>query len=92
MANNILMMVLLYNLQKYQADINELEALGDLGHGTCGQVVKMAHKPTGHLMAVKVNKSLSWFMWTDNKIGLQTNMKCNGCRGKQEFVMVHVDR
>ncbi|CAG2201309.1 dual specificity mitogen-activated protein kinase kinase 7-like [Mytilus galloprovincialis] len=45
--------ILTFYGQKYQADIAELEARGDLGHGTCGQVVKMEHKSTGHLMAVK---------------------------------------
>ena len=29
---------------KYPTPINDLEALGDLGNGTCGHVVKMRHK------------------------------------------------
>lgn len=60
--NNTLFFVILSLLtvlifQKHQADIKDLVTQGDLGHGTCGQVVKMMHKPTGHLMAVKVNTS-----------------------------------
>lgn len=35
-------------------NIDELETLGELGHGTCGHVVKMRHSRTNHLMAVKV--------------------------------------
>ncbi|KAJ8307864.1 hypothetical protein KUTeg_014587 [Tegillarca granosa] len=31
----------------------QVHSLGELGHGTCGQVIKMRHKQTGHLMAVK---------------------------------------
>ncbi len=36
-------------------DINDLESLGELGHGTCGHVVKMRHRPSNFLMAVKVS-------------------------------------
>ncbi|KAL3872472.1 hypothetical protein ACJMK2_040395 [Sinanodonta woodiana] len=39
--------------QKVPSDITDLEPLGELGHGTCGQVIKMRHKHTNHLMAVK---------------------------------------
>ena len=45
------------NLQKIQTHISELEHLGELGHGTCGHVVKMRHKQTGKIMAVKVTKA-----------------------------------
>lgn len=41
-------------LQKRHVDISELESLGELGHGTCGHVVKMRHKATNTYMAVKV--------------------------------------
>ena len=41
-------------LQKYKTDMSDLEPLGELGRGTCGHVVKMRHKQTGQLMAVKV--------------------------------------
>jgi len=33
---------------------SDLEPMGELGHGTCGQVVRMRHKQTGVMMAVKV--------------------------------------
>ena len=45
-------------LQRTPVDINDLESLGELGHGTCGHVVKMRHRSTGHLMAVKVSTLL----------------------------------
>jgi len=34
--------------------VSELEHAGELGHGSCGHVVKMRHRKTGVLMAVKV--------------------------------------
>ena len=40
--------------QKVPTHIDSLEPLGELGHGTCGHVVKMRHKETGTVMAVKV--------------------------------------
>uniref|UniRef100_A0A8C5QCM7 Dual specificity mitogen-activated protein kinase kinase 7 n=1 Tax=Leptobrachium leishanense TaxID=445787 RepID=A0A8C5QCM7_9ANUR len=40
-------------IAKYQADINDLENLGEIGSGTCGQVWKMRFKKTGHVIAVK---------------------------------------
>ena len=40
--------------QKIRTDVAELESKGELGHGTCGQVVRMLHKPTNMMMAVKV--------------------------------------
>ncbi|XP_050417278.1 dual specificity mitogen-activated protein kinase kinase 7 [Patella vulgata] len=39
--------------KKVQTDINDLDSLGELGHGTCGQVNKMRHKCNKHIMAVK---------------------------------------
>ena len=33
--------------------IDDLELLGDLGNGTCGHVVKMQHKSTRQVIAVK---------------------------------------
>nr|XP_023965785.1 dual specificity mitogen-activated protein kinase kinase 7 isoform X5 [Chrysemys picta bellii] len=39
--------------QRYQAEINDLENLGEIGSGTCGQVWKMRFKKTGHIIAVK---------------------------------------
>jgi mitogen-activated protein kinase kinase 7 len=40
-------------LQKYQTEENDLEHLDDLGYGTCGHVVKMLHKPSRTVIAVK---------------------------------------
>ena len=40
--------------QKIRTDVAELESKGELGHGTCGQVVRMQHKPSSMMMAVKV--------------------------------------
>lgn len=39
--------------QQYRVDMTDLEKLGDLGSGTCGHVVKMRHRPTGKVLAVK---------------------------------------
>lgn len=39
----------------YQTDIKDLDDLGELGNGTSGHVVKMRHKKTGRIIAVKVN-------------------------------------
>ncbi|XP_064615892.1 dual specificity mitogen-activated protein kinase kinase 7-like [Liolophura sinensis] len=39
--------------EKIPTDINDLESLGELGHGTCGQVIKMSHKKHNYVMAVK---------------------------------------
>lgn len=40
--------------QKVVTEVGELEKAGELGHGSCGHVVKMRHSKTGTLMAVKV--------------------------------------
>ncbi|KAJ8981593.1 hypothetical protein NQ317_011872 [Molorchus minor] len=37
----------------YKTNIREMEDLEELGNGTCGHVVKMRHKPSGHIIAVK---------------------------------------
>ncbi|XP_029440449.1 dual specificity mitogen-activated protein kinase kinase 7 isoform X3 [Rhinatrema bivittatum] len=39
--------------QRHQAEIGDLENLGEIGSGTCGQVWKMRFKKTGHIIAVK---------------------------------------
>ncbi|XP_065200843.1 dual specificity mitogen-activated protein kinase kinase 7-like [Planococcus citri] len=41
------------NGTKFQTDIKDLEHLGELGNGTCGHVVKMLHKPSNTIIAVK---------------------------------------
>lgn len=38
----------------YKTDIKDMEDLEELGNGTCGHVVKMRHKPSGNVIAVKV--------------------------------------
>lgn len=38
----------------YESDIKDLEDIGELGNGTSGHVVKMRHKPTNTIIAVKV--------------------------------------
>lgn len=38
---------------KYMVSMKDLEHLGDLGSGTCGHVVKMRHRATGKVLAVK---------------------------------------
>ncbi|XP_058802701.1 dual specificity mitogen-activated protein kinase kinase 7-like isoform X2 [Phymastichus coffea] len=45
--------ILTINGQKYNTEMNDLEQLGELGNGTCGHVVKMRHKPSGVVIAVK---------------------------------------
>lgn len=44
------------NGTQYFATQNDLEDLGELGNGSCGHVVKMLHKPSGEVIAVKVIK------------------------------------
>lgn len=46
--------------QRYQAEINDLENLGEMGSGTCGQVWKMRFRKTGHVIAVKVSPCPAW--------------------------------
>ncbi|XP_051166894.1 dual specificity mitogen-activated protein kinase kinase 7-like [Leptopilina boulardi] len=45
--------ILNINGQKYQTEMKDLEHLGELGNGTCGHVVRMKHKPSGVVIAVK---------------------------------------
>uniref|UniRef100_A0A6P7G6H7 mitogen-activated protein kinase kinase n=1 Tax=Diabrotica virgifera virgifera TaxID=50390 RepID=A0A6P7G6H7_DIAVI len=37
----------------YKTDIKDMEHIEELGNGTCGHVVKMRHKPSGSIIAVK---------------------------------------
>ena len=41
------------NGQIYNTHIDDVELMGDLGNGTCGHVVKMRHRPTSEVIAVK---------------------------------------
>ncbi|XP_060810236.1 dual specificity mitogen-activated protein kinase kinase 7 isoform X2 [Amyelois transitella] len=38
---------------EYSSNVDDLELLGELGSGTCGHVVKMLHRPSGAVIAVK---------------------------------------
>lgn len=40
---------------EYDTNIQDLEYLSELGNGTSGHVVKMRHKPSGAIIAVKVS-------------------------------------
>ena len=40
--------------KRYFSSIHDLEHLGELGFGSCGQVVKMRHPPSNAFIAVKV--------------------------------------
>ena len=48
--------------QVYRTQINDLEHLGELGFGTCGHVVKMLHKPSKAVIAVKV--CMAWTVFS----------------------------
>ncbi|CAG9858232.1 unnamed protein product [Phyllotreta striolata] len=37
----------------FKTDIKDMEHIEELGNGTCGHVVKMRHKPSGSIIAVK---------------------------------------
>lgn len=39
--------------QQYLTNIDQMQHLDDLGNGTCGNVVKMLHKPSNKVIAVK---------------------------------------
>jgi mitogen-activated protein kinase kinase 7 len=39
----------------YEVQSNDLQYLSELGNGTSGHVVKMKHKPSGAIIAVKVS-------------------------------------
>lgn len=44
----------------YDTNVSDLEYLSELGNGTSGHVVKMRHKPSGAIIAVKVSYLLSY--------------------------------
>lgn len=46
--------ILTINNEAYRSEIKDLDDLGELGNGTSGHVVKMKHKPTDTIIAVKV--------------------------------------
>lgn len=45
--------ILTINGYKYKSEMSDLEHVGELGNGTYGHVVKMRHKPSGVIIAVK---------------------------------------
>lgn len=72
-----------FPLQRYQAEINDLENLGEMGSGTCGQVWKMRFRKTGHVIAVKVSPPQPWVVlvpMAGTKIPAVPCSKC-GARG-----------
>lgn len=57
--------ILTINEIPYQTEIKDLEDLGELGNGTSGHVVKMKHKLTDTIIAVKVSdNSEVRFQWS----------------------------
>lgn len=42
------------NDKSYRTDIKDMVYLEELGNGTCGHVIKMQHKPSNKIIAVKV--------------------------------------
>lgn len=48
--------ILTINNEPHRSEIKDLEDLGELGNGTSGHVVKMKHKQTDTIIAVKVNQ------------------------------------
>ncbi|XP_064649831.1 dual specificity mitogen-activated protein kinase kinase 7-like [Lineus longissimus] len=68
------------NGQKYPTDISQLTPMGELGHGTCGQVVKMRHEPSGQSIAVKQMRRSG--NREENKriiMDLDVVLKCSDC-------------
>ncbi|KAH9488890.1 Dual specificity mitogen-activated protein kinase kinase 7 [Bulinus truncatus] len=45
--------ILTFGDKRILSSVEDLQPEGELGHGTCGQVTRMRHKPTDNLMAVK---------------------------------------
>lgn len=45
--------ILTVDMKEYPSDIKDLEDMGELGNGTSGHVVKMRHKLTDTIIAVK---------------------------------------
>ncbi|XP_074654664.1 dual specificity mitogen-activated protein kinase kinase 7-like [Tubulanus polymorphus] len=72
--------ILTLNGQKYRSAIKDLDPLGELGHGTCGHVVKMLHKQSRHLVAVKQMRRSG--NREENKriiMDLDVVLKCHDC-------------
>lgn len=72
----------------YKTDIQDMELIEQLGYGTCGQVFKMRHKPSGKVIAVKQmrrsgNSDETKRIIMDIEVVLKSNCKyivnCLGC-------------
>ena len=42
-------------VQKYSFTMDDFDLISVIGSGTCGEVSKMKHNPTGKILAVKVS-------------------------------------
>ena len=69
--------VLTIDGKTYKTLIDELVALGDLGNGTCGHVVKMKHRESGKIIACKQMRRTGNSEETKRIVGTQR-------RGQQE--------
>ena len=45
----------IFLLQRYSFTMDDFDLMCVIGSGTCGEVSKMKHKPTGKVFAVKVS-------------------------------------
>ena len=54
-------------IKRIKTNMDDLTAISELGSGTCGQVYKMVHNPTGYVMAVKVIKNSTLFAEMGNR-------------------------
>jgi mitogen-activated protein kinase kinase 7 len=70
----------LINNERHKTNIDDLEALGELGSGTCGQVIKMKHKQTQYQIAVKQMR-ISGIVEENKRIimDLDIVLKCYDC-------------
>lgn len=68
------------NGERVQSSKSDLAKLCDLGSGTSGNVVKMRHLPTGHVMAVK-QMNISGVLEENKRIIMDLDVvsKSNGC-------------
>ena len=72
---------LVINGQHFRTHIDELELLGDLGNGTCGHVVKMRHRHSNAVIAVKQMRRTGNSDETKRIImDLDVVLKSNDCR------------
>ncbi|XP_020620006.1 dual specificity mitogen-activated protein kinase kinase 7-like [Orbicella faveolata] len=66
--------------KSFDFTIDDLESVQEIGSGTCGQVCKMKHKQTGHVLAVKkMRRSQNKEEQKRILMDLEVVMKCHGC-------------